>query len=102
MLLSEKSRSQSKIFISLIHLARKKGIQVKFCSLKYNYGRGYGNRIAIANDLDIQEVNYTLAHELAHSYLHYDKGDILQDSREYEEQAERAAKMLLDALTITK
>ena len=102
MLITEKNKNQSKIFIGLIRLARKKGVQVKFCSLLYNYGRSYGNRIAIANDIDIHGVNNTLAHELAHTYLHYDKGNILQDNWEYEEQANRAAKMLLDALTITK
>lgn len=52
----------------------------------------------------IEDINYNLAHELAHSYLHYDKGDILPSavdetaSRQYEEQAERGARMLLDAI----
>ena len=94
--------NQSKVFVGLIRLARKNGVQVKFCSLLYNYGRSYGNRIAIANDIDIQGINNTLAHELAHTYLHYDKGDILKCNGDYEEQADRAARMLLDALTVIK
>lgn len=61
-----------------------------------------GNRIAIRQELStIEDFNYNLAHELAHAYLHYDKGNTI-DSREhvqYEEQADRAAKMLLEAIT---
>lgn len=84
-----------KIFERLIHLSRKKGLQVKFAPLQYNYGRIKGNRVGIANDIDIDKINYTLAHELAHAYLHYDKGDIITNDGIYEEQADRAADMLL-------
>ncbi len=31
-----------------------------------------------------------------HAYLHYDKEDITESTGDYEEQAERTAKMLLD------
>lgn len=87
-----------KIFERLIHLSRIRGLQVKFCPLKYNYGRLKGDKVAIANDMGLNEVNYTLAHELAHAYLHCDKGNILENDGSYEEQADRAAKMLIDAL----
>ncbi|MDE5907771.1 MAG: ImmA/IrrE family metallo-endopeptidase [Lachnospiraceae bacterium] len=41
----------------------------------------------------IEDFNYNLAHELAHYFLHYDKGDIVESdkNKEYEEQADRAA-----------
>lgn len=87
-----------KIFERLIHLSRIRGIQVKFCPLECSYGRLKGNRVAIANDRKLNEMNFTLAHELAHTYLHYDKGNILENDGSYEEQANRAAKMLIDAL----
>lgn len=63
-------------------------------------GRLKGNRLGIAQDLNIDRINYNLAHELAHAYLHYDKGDTIHSERhaEYEEQADRAAEMLLDLL----
>lgn len=87
-----------KIFERLIHLSRIRGLQVKFCPLKCNYGRLKGDRVAIANDRSLDEMNFTLAHELAHAYLHYDKGNILENDGSFEEQADRAAKMLIEAL----
>ena len=58
------------------------------------------NRLGIAQDLTMDKINYNLAHELAHSYLHYDKGDTIHSERhaEYEEQADRAAEMLLELI----
>lgn len=88
--------NQGKIFERLIHLSRLRGLQVKFAPLQYNYGRLKGDRIAISNDMILEQINKTLAHELAHAYLHYDKGDILNDANEYEEQANRAAVMLIE------
>ena len=51
----------------------------------------------------MDRINYNLAHELAHSYLHYDKGDTIHSERhaEYEEQADRAAEMLLELIKTT-
>ena len=86
------------VFEKLIHIARNKGIQVKFVPFCASYGRITKDRIGIANDIDIDKINYTLAHEQAHAYLHYEKGDILQDTELYEEQADRAAVMLLEAI----
>ena len=87
--------NQGKIFERLIHLSRVRGLQVKFAPLQYNYGRLKGDRVAIANDMTLEQINTTLAHELAHSYLHYDKGNILENDGDYEEQANRAAVMLI-------
>lgn len=84
--------------------ARSLGINVKFKPLKYSNGRyAYRRgefRIALAEDLkkDEAKATYILAHELAHHYLHKDKGDTINSPNhmEYEEQADRAAFMLLD------
>ena len=89
----------------MVHMAVQKGITVKFAPLKASYARIKGDRIALNQDLDtIEDFNYNLAHELAHYYLHYDKGDTIESDRnaEYEEQAERAAQLLLDALTVKR
>lgn len=93
-------KDQGKIFEQLIRLSRIKELQVKFAPLQFNYGRIKGDRVAIANDICIEKINYTLAHEIAHAYLHFDKGNIMNEGGEYEEQADRAANMLLDVIGI--
>ena len=92
--------NKGKVFERLIYLSRIRGLQVKFCPLKCSYGRLQGGRVAIANDIELNKINFTLAHELAHAYLHYDKGNILENDGSCEEQADRAAKMLMDALGV--
>ena len=92
---------KGKVFEKLIHLAQKRDIQVKFVSFKSVYGRIKENKIGLANNIDIDKINFTLAHELAHLYLHYDKGNIMNSSsQDYEEQADRAAVMLLDLISL--
>lgn len=93
---------QGKIFEKMIKLSGKEDIQVKFAPLTVSYGRLKGERIALWNNMTINEMNYALAHELAHHFLHYDKGDTIHSDKhiEYEEQADRAARMLLAALSI--
>ena len=88
-----------KIFETLVHLAVSNGIIVRFAPLRASHARLKNNRIALNEKLKtIDEFNYNLARELAHHYLHYDKGEII-GNKEYEEQADRAAKMLLEVLT---
>lgn len=91
-----------KIFENLVHMAVENGITVKFAPLKVSYARIKGNRIALNQNLGtIDDFNYNLAHELAHYFLHYDKGEIL-GNEDYEEQADRSAKMLLTALSVSQ
>lgn len=96
-----------KIFEKLVHLAAQNGVTVKFAPLLVSYARIKGDRIALNQKLEtIDDFNYNLAHELAHLFLHYDKGTILPGeiseelSAQYEEQADRGAKMLLAALSV--
>lgn len=92
-----------KTFENLVHLAVENGITVKIAPLRASYARIKGDRIALNQNLaTIEDFNYNLAHELAHYYLHYDKGNILGAEGDYEEQADRGAKMLLDAFSIQK
>ena len=89
------------VFVKLVHIATSYGVTVKFAPLKCYDGRIKNNRVAIRQDLpSIEEFNYNLAHEIAHYFLHCDKGDVIDCDKkvEYEEQADRAAKMLLVAL----
>ena len=91
---------QGKIFEKLVKLACVEQMKVAFFPFTVSYGRLHGDRIGLWNSMTIEKINYTLAHELAHHFLHYDKGDTIESDRhnEYEEQADRAAKMLLLAL----
>lgn len=96
-------KDKGEIFCKLVHFAVEKGIIVRFVPLQGYNGRIKGNRLGIRQSLgSIDEFNYSLAHELAHVYLHYDKGDLVNIDEEsmapYEEQADRAARMLLDVL----
>lgn len=94
---------KGKTFERLLQLATGKGIIVRFAPLQSSDGRLKGNRLAIRQDLPtIEDINYNLAHEIAHAFLHYDKGNTINSDLhgEYEEQADRAAKMLLEAISI--
>lgn len=91
------------IFSKLLHLAYSKGMIVRMSpDLQASYGRLYKNRIAIASDMEIDDINYTFAHELAHWYLH--KGiNVIEspDKEELERQAHAGAQMLLDLLRVS-
>lgn len=96
-------RDKGEIFSKLVSIAKERDIKIQmFPEFRGYKGRLYKCRIAIRSGMDIDNINYTLAHELAHTYLHYDKGDTINSDQhpEYEEQADRAAKLLLDALAL--
>lgn len=67
-------------------------MNVAFVPLQASYGRLKGDRLALCFGMDIDKMTYTLAHELAHHFLHYDKGNTIDSEKhdEYEEQADRA------------
>ena len=88
----------------LLQFAENVGARVTFHDFESSakglmMGNGDGTfKIGIRKGLSESEATYTLAHELAHIYLHIDKGNTIESPyhAEYEEQADRAAKMLLD------
>ncbi|MDY4252996.1 MULTISPECIES: ImmA/IrrE family metallo-endopeptidase [unclassified Clostridium] len=86
----------------LIKLANKKNMKVKLVDFKAHRGLLKGNRIGIDSKLNIDDLRYTLAHELAHAYLHIDKGDTIRSElhEEYEEQANRTANLIIDLLSL--
>lgn len=90
-----------KIFEQLLKIVKVRGMDIVFKSFK-SKSRGLinGNKIGLSIGMTMDEINYTLAHELAHTYLHYDKGNIisLPDNAAYEEQADRAANFLLEVI----
>lgn len=104
LLTSVEGKHTPKEMEELLHLAEKNNISVRFVPFKANDGKlKYVRdefRIGIRIGMSFDEYVYILAHELAHYFLHYDKGDTIGSERheEYEEQADRGAKMLLAAL----
>ncbi len=89
------------IFENLLRVAQQQDVDIKICGLKANHGLLKGKRIALNNAMSMEELNYTLAHELAHLFLHADQGDTIHSDRhqEYEEQADYAARFLLHCLS---
>lgn len=94
--------NEGKIFERLLKIAKDEGMRVSFVPFQASFGRVKGDRIGIYIGMNLHDINLTLAHELAHHFLHCDKGDLINDSRnqDYEKQADRAAQMLLFALSV--
>lgn len=98
------------IFVKLIHLVEKLRGEVYFTTFRSkSEGMMISDnlrnlRIGIRSEMDFDRYIYNIAYELAHYFLHFDKGDVITSSRhkEYEEQADRGARMLLSALGIER
>lgn len=102
---------KTEIFTKLIHRIREMNGCAMFIPMESNAegimfaecevdGKPKELRIGIRGELDFDGYLYNLAHELAHFYLHHDKGDMIKNHYiEYEEQADRAAKMIFDILS---
>lgn len=106
LLITENMEYSAKEMEELIHLAEKNNIRVRFTPFITDDGeKKYWNneiRVGIRAEMSFDEYIYNLAHELSHYFLHYDKGDTIgsEKHKEYEEQADRGAKMLLMALSV--
>lgn len=59
-----------------------------------------GNHIGIRTGVTVEKACYELAWELAHAFIHYDNGDMIKSplSKDYNEQATRAADMIIKIL----
>ena len=86
----------------LKNFAIEQGFVIKYIDFKTTEGRLYRNRIGIHNNMEEEKQIYILAHEIAHAYLHEGKGDTIDNEKhaEYEEQADRGARMILDLLSM--
>ena len=93
---------KGEIFSVLIRIAYQNNIKVLFTPLNSSDGRIWNNRIAIRAGMDIDNINYNIAHELAHYFLHYGKGVLWENDLLdiYEAQAEKFAKIVLNIIDI--
>lgn len=90
------------IFSELIKIAHEYGLRVLFSDFKSSDGRILNKRIGIRIGMNIDDTNYNLAHELAHYFLHCDKGNIIYSPLKniYENQADEYAKRLLRDIAV--
>jgi len=91
------------IFHTLLDLAEKKGIEVLTMDFESRCrSMLYKDRIGIKETMLFKEIVYELAYELSHAMIHYNAGDIIKSplQKEYNEQAERAAGMIIELLNV--
>ena len=91
-----------RVFRELMELAEEKGIKVQSEHLKGYKSMLKNDRIAIRDDLSMNEVIFELAYELSHAIIHSNCGNMLESEkwREYHLRAIASAFMLIEALSI--
>lgn len=90
------------VFKNLLALAEEQGIMLKIKDLKGYDSYLKGQRIAIRKNQMFEKVIYEAAFELAHYFIHYDAGDMINSplAKDYNDQAEKAAFMIIRLLDI--
>lgn len=85
------------IFRTLLRVAEDRGMDVRSYPFELHDSMLKENVIGIRDGLTLKEIDYELAWELAHSFIHYDGGDMVKSplSKDYNEQATRAAGMII-------
>lgn len=88
--------------LKLLLLARNKGLDVRMMEFISKKGMVYDKKIGLDSNMTLKDTTKILAHEIAHAYLHNDKGDTIDSPKhkEYEEEADRASQMILDLLQL--
>lgn len=85
------------IFRTFLKVAGDRGITIKSCPFETCRSTLKGDVIEIRDGLTLREIDYELAWELAHSFIHFDGGDMIKSplAKEYNAQATRAAEMVI-------
>ena len=91
------------VFKNLLALADEQGITLKLQDLRKFDSILCGKNVAIRKQQLFEKVVYEVAYELAHYFIHYNQGDLVKSplQKDYDEQAERAAFMMIRMLDIT-
>lgn len=87
---------------NLLALADEQGITLKLQDLRKFDSILCGKNVAIRKQQLFEKVVYEVAYELAHYFIHYNQGDLVKSplQKDYDEQAERAAFMMIRMLDI--
>lgn len=91
-----------RVFKVLLQVAEDRGIKVSSYPFKCFDSRLHGDTIGIRTDVTVEKACYELAWELSHSFIHYKDGDMINSplAKDYNEQATRAAEMILKILNV--
>ena len=89
---------------NLLVLAEEENMKLEVKDLKGYTSMLHGDRIALRRNLTFEKAVYETAYELAHHFIHYNQGNIIESplAKDYNEQAERAASMMIRMLDIKK
>lgn len=106
----EKSKKQElpqmdnpiRILKVLLKVADDKGIKVNSFPFGALDSMLKDNHIGIRTGVTVEKACYELAWELSHAFIHYDGGDMIKSplSKDYNEQATRAAEMIMKILNV--
>ena len=90
------------IFKNLLALAEEQGITLKIKDISGYYSVLREKRVAVRKNQMFENVIYEIAYELAHYFIHYNQGNMVRSPlrKDYNEQAERAASMMIRMLDI--
>ena len=86
----------------LLKVAEDRGIKVNSFPFGTVDSMMKDNHIGIRTQVTVEKACYELAWELSHAFIHYDGGDMIKSplSKDYNEQATRAADMVLKILNV--
>lgn len=92
------------ILKNLLVLAEEENMKLEVKDLKGYTSMLHGDRIALRRNLTFEKAVYETAYELEHHFIHYNQGNIIESplAKDYNEQAERAASMMIRMLDIKK
>ena len=90
------------IFKNLLALAEDQDVVLKIKDIPGYDSMLKGKRIAVHKNQMFEKVVYEMAYELAHYFVHYNAGNIINSplAKDYNEQADRAAFMMIRMLDI--
>lgn len=90
------------IFKNLLAIAEENDITLRLKDMSGYFSVLNEKRIVVRKNLEFEKVVYELAYELAHYFIHYNQGNMINSplSKDYNEQAERAACMIIQLLDI--
>lgn len=86
----------------LLKVAEDRGIKVDSFPFGTVDSMLKGNHIGIRTKVTVEKACHELAWELSHAFIHYDGGDMIKSplSKDYNEQATRAAEMVMKILNV--
>ncbi|BDZ81933.1 hypothetical protein Lac2_00670 [Claveliimonas bilis] len=85
-----------------LKVAEDKGIKVNSFPLDTVDSMLKDNHIVVRTQVTVEKACYEVAWELSHAFIHYQKGDLIKSllSKDYNEQATRAADMVMKILNV--